>query len=190
MKSIAILFPGVGYTCEKPLLYYARELAEEHGYETMALDYGKEIHSFRGRTGEELAGVIELALERSLPKLREVCWEAYENVLFVSKSIGTAVACRAEGQLSCHPRHFLMTPIEDTLPWLPKINGRFVAGSADPYLDKELLQKAAEEYPDKVGIIFEGCNHSLEKKKDARGNIENVIRVLSCLETMLTEVKA
>lgn len=33
MKKIAVLFPGIGYTCDKPLLYYSAKLAAEKGYE-------------------------------------------------------------------------------------------------------------------------------------------------------------
>ena len=28
-KSIAVLFPGIGYTCDKPLLYYSEKLMRE-----------------------------------------------------------------------------------------------------------------------------------------------------------------
>ena len=30
-KKIACLFPGIGYTCDKPLLYYSRMLLKELG---------------------------------------------------------------------------------------------------------------------------------------------------------------
>ena len=33
MKKIAIVFPGVGYTKDRPLLYYAGKLAVKRGYE-------------------------------------------------------------------------------------------------------------------------------------------------------------
>ena len=32
MKA-AVFFPGIGYHCDKPLLYYSRKLAQECGYE-------------------------------------------------------------------------------------------------------------------------------------------------------------
>ena len=37
MKKLAIIFPGVGYTCTKPLLYYTASMAAERGYESSAL---------------------------------------------------------------------------------------------------------------------------------------------------------
>ena len=32
MSNLVILFPGIGYTCDKPLLYYGRKIAFESGY--------------------------------------------------------------------------------------------------------------------------------------------------------------
>ena len=38
--KVAVFFPGIGYHCDKPLLYYSRKLAQECGYEeTIALSY-------------------------------------------------------------------------------------------------------------------------------------------------------
>ena len=31
MSRIAVFFPGIGYRCDKPLLYFSRELAREAG---------------------------------------------------------------------------------------------------------------------------------------------------------------
>ena len=37
-KKIAVFFPGIGYTNEKPLMYYSRKLAAEHDYEVLILN--------------------------------------------------------------------------------------------------------------------------------------------------------
>ena len=38
-KKLAVFFPGIGYTNDKPLLYYSRKLAEERGYEVICTEY-------------------------------------------------------------------------------------------------------------------------------------------------------
>ena len=38
--GIAVLFPGIGYTCDKPLLYYSEKIARERGYEIKRVPYG------------------------------------------------------------------------------------------------------------------------------------------------------
>ena len=69
MKKLAVIFPGVGYTCTKPLLYYTASMAAERGYEIIRLDYGQDIHTFHGRTPTELEPIIKLAIKRTLPQL-------------------------------------------------------------------------------------------------------------------------
>lgn len=33
MKKLAIVFPGIGYHCDKPLLYYSKKIAVSNGFE-------------------------------------------------------------------------------------------------------------------------------------------------------------
>ena len=41
MQKIVLLFPGVGYHTDKPLLFYGRKLAQNYGYETVIhISYG------------------------------------------------------------------------------------------------------------------------------------------------------
>ena len=39
MRKIAVIFPGLGYTADRPLLYYAGKIAMAHGYERRALNF-------------------------------------------------------------------------------------------------------------------------------------------------------
>ena len=41
MKKIAVVFPGVGYHADKPLLYYSRKIVGRYGYEIVCADYGQ-----------------------------------------------------------------------------------------------------------------------------------------------------
>ena len=99
MKKLAIIFPGVGYTCTKPLLYYTASMAAERGYEIIRLDYGQDIHTFHGRTPAELEPIIKLAIKRTLPQLENVPFSEYDDIIFISKSIGTTIACQLETAL-------------------------------------------------------------------------------------------
>ena len=49
MKRIAVFFPGIGYHCDKPLLYYSRQLAREAGYqEIVSVSYAYQAENLRG----------------------------------------------------------------------------------------------------------------------------------------------
>ena len=37
--KIAVLFPGIGYHCDKPLLYYSGKLAAHYQYELVKVPY-------------------------------------------------------------------------------------------------------------------------------------------------------
>ena len=189
-KKLAIIFPGVGYTCAKPLLYYTAQLAAEYDYEVIRLDYVMYIHNFKGRTMEALIPVAVTAKERILAQMKEINPTQYKDILMISKSIGTVIACKVQEELAWDKktaRHFWMTPIPLTLPYLENFSGLFVAGTGDPYISKELVEKAAFEHPDKTGKIFPGCNHSLEIHGDTKGNIQRLSEVVEKLREMIGE---
>lgn len=187
MKKLAVIFPGVGYTCEKPLLYYTASAAADKNYEIVRLDYGQDIHTFRGRTPLELEPVTNLALKRSLRQLQNIPFQDYDKIIFISKSIGTVIASEVQKQfgLTGRVRHFLLTPIPATMPYLKQADGVFFSGTADPYIPEKTVRQAARLHPSKTGGIFEGCNHSLERKGDTMGNLRNLQKVIECLEWML-----
>ena len=41
MKKTAVIFPGIGYHTDKPLLYYSRKIAASQGYDVIEVPYGK-----------------------------------------------------------------------------------------------------------------------------------------------------
>lgn len=185
-KKLAVIFPGVGYTCAKPLLYYAAQAAREAGYEVIRLNYGADIHNFPGRAPEELFPIVELAESRMENQLEKIGWDQYSDIVFISKSIGTTVAGYVEEVLELHARHFMMTPLPTALLSLDKMDGCFVVGTEDlMYTDPEILGQAMKQYPDKIGAVFEGCDHSLERKGDMEGNIQNVRKVMELLKSKL-----
>ena len=85
MKKLAVIFPGVGYTCTKPLLYYTASMAAERGYEIIRLDYGQDIHTFPGRTPAELEPIIKLAIKRTLQHLENFHFSIYCKIEVLKK---------------------------------------------------------------------------------------------------------
>ena len=90
-KRIAVIFPGVGYHVDKPLLYYSRKLAGKYGYEIVCADYGTLPSGIKGDE-KKMYAAYEQALANVTAGLSEVDFSSYDRVLFISKSIGTAVA--------------------------------------------------------------------------------------------------
>jgi len=188
-KKTVIIFPGIGYTCKRPLLYYTASLAEDRGWNVIRLSYGEDIHGIQSRDSNDMTALTEKAVERSLEQLKTAELEKSKEIVMVSKSIGTVIAVKTAGKLNLPVRHFMITPIPGTIPLLKEIDGIFLSGTEDPYITRQEVMEAAKKYPEKTGKIFKDCNHSLEKKGDTEGNLENVKKVLKILDKFLREKK-
>lgn len=182
MKKRAIVFPGIGYTCRRPLLYYTAMLAEERGFDVLRLDYGPEVHSMRCRDADALAHAAELACPQAAEQIRKAGISSSDGrVLMISKSVGTLAAARIEAELGLSAVHFMMTPIPAALPWLERTAGIFLSGTGDPYTGAEQVRAAAARFSERA-VIFADCNHSLERPGhtlEALANLEKVVRLLN-----------
>ena len=49
-NQLAVLFPGIGYHIDKPLLYYSAKLARARGCDLLAVQYPALPTGLRGRT--------------------------------------------------------------------------------------------------------------------------------------------
>ena len=108
-RKLAVLFPGIGYHCDKPLLYYAGKLAAAHGYEIIRISY----HDLPGRimgNDEKKRAAALLALEQAREQLADVDWQAYEDIVFIGKSIGTVIAAMVRQQVQISCRTICYTP--------------------------------------------------------------------------------
>ena len=159
MKKIACLFPGIGYTCDKPLLYYSWKLLKGTGWEVIPVTYSGFPSGVKGNAKKMLLST-QMALEQAREILKKTDWDSYQEILFVGKSIGTAVGCAYAGQHQIACRQVLFTPIEETFRWADKEAIAF-HGTADPWADTGVIEKRCAE----LGIrLYEtqGANHSLE----------------------------
>ena len=91
MKKLAVFFPGIGYTVDKPLLHYSRKLVTDAGYEVKLLPYSGFPQKVKGDRDKMLES-YRIALAQSEEMLSDIDFSDYNSVLFVGKSIGTIVA--------------------------------------------------------------------------------------------------
>ena len=158
-KKLAVIFPGVGYNKYKPLLYYSGKMAMLAGYEVLRIEYRDLPMNINGDKNKMLeAG--KLAYVQACEQLKDVDFSAYEDVLFIGKSIGTAVCAMYADEFGVNARQIWYTPVEFTFTVKTSDAVSFI-GAEDPLSDIPALSKRAEE----LGIpfhIYEGCNHSLE----------------------------
>ena len=80
MKKIACLFPGIGYTCDKPLLYYSGKLLKSLGWEIVPVQYSGFPSGVKGNA-EKMRQCAQTALEQAEGILRETDWNEYGEIL-------------------------------------------------------------------------------------------------------------
>ena len=180
-KKLAVILPGIGYTCDRPLLYYGGKLAQGLGWEVVRVPYGGFPEKVRG-DAEKMRQSAEMALAQTEEMLRDVDWKRYGQILFISKSVGTVVAAAYAHahRLSC--RHILFTPVEATFA-VPVGNAIAFHGTADPWVATETLTRLCRE-ADIPLYITENANHSLETG-DVPLDIRNLQAVMARAEAFM-----
>lgn len=194
MSKIAVLFPGIGYTCDKPLLYYSAKLAAEKGFEVVRVPYGNFPSNVKGNA-EKMYQSFVSAREQSEEILKDVDWSSYDEIVFFSKSVGTVVALSYASEHGIDARQVLYTPLKETFKFPVAAAGaadasdagksRAIAfhGTGDPWAVTEEIVRICEE----KGVplcLTKDANHSLECGKAIK-DIKTIRKVMRTVKEFL-----
>ncbi len=180
--KIAVFFPGIGYHVDKPLLYYTKKLAQNMGYEIKDVAYGNFPDGVKG-SAEKMQAAFESALTQAEEILADVNWNQYNEIMFVSKSVGTAVAAAYAVKHYLQTRNVFFTPLEQSFTVMED-PGIVFTGTADPWVEKGSIPDMCKQkgYP---VMTVEGGNHSLETG-DVLLDIENIHKIMGMVKTYLS----
>lgn len=178
MGKLAIVFPGIGYTPDKPLLHYARRLAAEQGYGILPISYTGFPRNILGDR-EKMAESYRLARTQAEAQLADVDFSTCDDLLLIGKSIGTILAARLASRLPAdvRVRQVLYTPMEDTFRYSPE-NAIVFTGTADPWVggaESRIPALCRERHI--PCFVVPGANHSLECG-DVLRDIHNLLEVM------------
>lgn len=177
-KRLAVIFPGVGYHVDKPLLYYSRKLAKEYGYEVVCADYGTLPSGIKG-DAQKMYKAYEQALANVTAGLSDVDFGSYDQVLFISKSIGTAVAASFDAINHIGAGQIYYTPVEASFQAIGT-EGIVFHGTGDDWAKTEAISRECE----KRGLplyLTENANHSMETG--------DTLQDLEILQTIMKETR-
>ncbi len=201
LHKLAVIFPGIGYTADKPLLYFGRRIAVEYGYEIRIMDYKgfpPKVKGDRNRMEESFF----IALRQAEEMLAGVDFTEYDDIVFIGKSIGTIVAAKIaadaaagtsseaaagtapESPAKARIRQVLYTPLEDTFRF-PIGEAIAFTGDDDPWVGKENSRIPA--LCKERGIpcrLVPHANHSLESK-DVFADMKELHKVMKETEAFL-----
>ena len=154
MKKLLIVFPGAGYGLDCPLLYYADFVYETQGFERVHMNY------------QSILSNAEWSLEHKVSKVREYIWDrvkhidflAYEEIVFLSKSVGSVEAGILAEKLGVKVVQIFLTPVEEAIQYCNR-DSYVIIGTQDK------SYPIYKEYCDanKIKVLYiDGANHSLE----------------------------
>ena len=157
--KLALIFPGIGYHADKPLLYYSTRLARNAGFDTRTIQYDPFPDDALG-SRERMIACVRQALDAAEAQFGSIDFTQYEKLLFISKSIGTAVASLFADRHGLTPFHFYFTPVDASIPRLQP-RGIVFHGTADPLATTDLVAETCREKGLPLHLTGHG-NHSLE----------------------------
>ncbi len=156
---LCILFPGIGYHCDKPLLYYSAKLARNMGYEVRALKFYDFPEGAKGNA-EKMRRAAEHALRLAEEQLADADFSAYDEVVLIGKSIGTKAALAYREKYGLHARAILLTPLEMTYEHDTRGCTAF-HGTSDQWADTSEIVRLSREH--EVPLFeYKRANHSIE----------------------------
>lgn len=184
MKKLAVIFPGMGYTPDKPLLYYASGLAKERDFDIVTVDF-RNLNKSMLKSDEQRRAAFESAASQAEERLTDVDFSAYGAILFISKSIGTIVAAdyAAKNELPVNQIYF--TPLERTLEVAKDGNGLVFFGDNDPWIEPAVIKDMCAAKGLEYKLIPNG-NHSLETGH-VHNDVENITEIMHIVEKYMDE---
>ena len=182
MKRLAVFFPGVGYTPDKPLLSHSRRIAESLDYDILTLTFSGFPKKIRGDE-KKMRKAFELALSQAGEQLRAADLKAYDELVFLGKSIGAVAAAALAAEFRC-AKLVLYTPLEPAFSF-PLPETIVFTGSADPWVAGGQIPALCAAKGMACTVVPD-ANHSLETG-DAMLDLERLREIMLQTEQFLKE---
>lgn len=165
-KTLGLIFPGLYYSCDMPLLYYTAQLLLSRIVDILQVWPNYTVPSFQSLDQVERSNWLQAdALAAMEAGLRQ---RKYRQTILVGKSLGTISMALLIG------KQMLMEDIVTIwltpLLHIPEVSSRllslqspalYISGDKDPTYNEGIFRQIKDLHKAKV-IIIEGANHSLE----------------------------
>jgi predicted alpha/beta-hydrolase family hydrolase len=189
-RHVAILLPGIGYTCDMPLLYYPARLLLARGADVLRVEYTyQRREDFKTATADEQGRRVVADVTAACHAV--LAQRDYEQITLVAKSLGTLALGPV---LAADPRlaraHAVwLTPllrIDHVRAGIARWGGHslFVIGTADPYYDAAYLAEVQNATRGET-VVLDGADHSLEIDGDVLRSLEALMQVMRALQHFL-----
>ena len=176
-RSLVVLFPGGNYGCDKPLLYYARKAAANLGFDVLNIAYSKKLSA--EDVGMESLDIIADEVNCTI---KSATLKEYDNIYFISKSIGTEIAGNISERLEYgNVKNLFLTPTRGSIKYILKSECMIVTGTKDKLFTDDCIDLIKKiKHVDL--ILVKGGNHSLE----IEDNVEQSINIMQDIAKLYT----
>ncbi len=193
-RALAVLLPGLNYSCDNPLLYYTTNICIAHSIDVLQLWANYNAAEFQSLSepdqlhwlvGDAAALIAAGRAQRS-----------YTRLILVGKSIGTLTLGALLGDTDAYqdPHAIWFTP----LIRFPVVvrgmlrsskNSLFLAGSADRSFNTNLLGNT-RHFLFHQHLIIDGADHSLQIPGDLSRSLDVMKQIVATIETFINSVLA
>lgn len=183
-KGLAILLPGLGYTCDMPVFYYTELQFLVVGFDVLRVDY-----DYRSRNADDLEELVRhLYADVEAAVYAGTSQRHYMSVAVVGKSLRTMAMAHlaSEGISSSDWTTVWLTPLlkEDAVyDAIITVDGpaALVIGSDDHHYDQARLDSLAVR--DNITVIVQsGGNHSLNSGSSAGESAHSLANIIDQLD--------
>jgi predicted alpha/beta-hydrolase family hydrolase len=190
-RQVAIVLPGVGYTCHMPLLYYPTRLLLTLGMDVLWVEYNyirrPDYRALSDAQQESwLFADVTAACQAALVQ------RSYQQVMLIGKSLGTVAMSHlhATDARLTQSRDVWLTPVLRNDQVRAQIkdgpNALVVIGTADPFYDSEYLAELRAMTRNKV-VVVEGADHSMEINEDVWQSLQVIERVTRAIQAFVSK---
>lgn len=185
-NKLCIMLPGLGYTTDQPLFYYATGLFLEKDYDILHINYKYESQKFMELEQEKRIEIVSEDVKASLDQLLPE--RKYEDIYIMAKSIGTAALVNElENRKEIRNAKIVwLTPllqVDNVFNYLYNSNqheGLLIIGDKDRcYVEERFNSLTAKE--DLKVKLMKDTNHALE-------HVEGMYMSIDCLKEILAEI--
>jgi predicted alpha/beta-hydrolase family hydrolase len=186
---LAVILPGLQYTCDMPLLYYPISHLLDLGADVLQVEYAY------GRRADYAAGAAD-EQERWLAADVGAAWQAvtsqhvYPRLTLVGKSLGTRVMRQllATETMPDDTRLVWLTPLLSERPVREAVCAArrptlVVIGDADPHYDAAVLATVQTAVQGEV-LVIPGADHGLEITGNVVGSVQALVQVVAALQRL------
>lgn len=187
--TLAVLLPGLWYTCDMPLFYYAERLLVDRGWDVLRVQYdyrqvgaSTSMEEQRERLTVDCRAAFDAVLAES----------GYQRIVLTGKSLGTIAMSRLLPTLDVADIWSVwLTPLlkrPDVLEYAATGARRslIVIGSEDSHFDLDVLDGLARDHGCST-LVIDGSEHSLDLPGDAAASAMSVVTTMKAMNRFLPD---